>query len=618
MSDNNANQKTSKVNRRQLLQGLAATGTAAGLGISVSSGTAAAASSADRSTAAGYRDTATDFFVEDGSFSPFTQITNTSNDDEQHKPSTRYDRFVAAVYNKSLPQGIANGTNEDIWNDLVNVIENDGDPNNIPTAQGRAQVEPHAGNHFNSEGIDPRMGIMPEAPAFESSETAASLLETYYMALFRDVPLSELENYNSSWTNSYQTEMAQYEANNPWIDTANSDNWFRGVFEGTRTGPYISQFYLQEAGFGGGLPFTPTVAPLSETDYAYNETDNGATDPSYLAMREGKYGGAEPGGNYDTPEVSRGSERWITTGRDLASIVRDEPSYHHYYMAALQLLDWGANLSETVNEAETLKADMASTTLRYINHGAVGILDLLARVARNALNAAWYHKWNVHMRKRPEGAAGNAEVDAYVHQSVTDSKNNSNSSAQDIVDRIGNMYDGYAYLPLAYPEGSPTHPSYPSGHSVIAGACVTVLKALFEDTTFDNLDEFSSGGNLDAMAPPTSTGGGRQPATGAESNITVHGELNKLADNIGTARMWAGVHYWRDHIWGARLGEQIAVATLMQVVNDRSEFKTSRSSAPDAPRYVFEFTPLKQGSGPIRTNQEDLDTLRQNSETRPW
>ena len=32
-------------------------------------------------------------------------------------------------------------------------------------------------------------------------------------------------------------------------------------------------------------------------------------------------------------------------------------------------------------------------------------------------------------------------------------------------------------LGLTYPEGSPLHPSYPSGHATLAGACITVIKA---------------------------------------------------------------------------------------------------------------------------------------------
>src|SRR6185436_18208399 len=38
------------------------------------------------------------------------------------------------------------------------------------------------------------------------------------------------------------------------------------------------------------------------------------------------------------------------------------------------------------------------------------------------------------------------------------------------------------FLPMAFPEGCPMHPSYGAGHATVAGACVTILKAFFDDT----------------------------------------------------------------------------------------------------------------------------------------
>jgi hypothetical protein len=37
-----------------------------------------------------------------------------------------------------------------------------------------------------------------------------------------------------------------------------------------------------------------------------------------------------------------------------------------------------------------------------------------------------------------------------------------------------------AVLPAAFPEGFPTHPSYPAAHACNAGACATILKAFFD------------------------------------------------------------------------------------------------------------------------------------------
>ena len=46
--------------------------------------------------------------------------------------------------------------------------------------------------------------------------------------------------------------------------------------------------------------------------------------------------------------------------------------------------------------------------------------------------------------------------------------------------RNGILKNGAYFLPQAFPEGSPQHPSYPQGHATIAGACVTILKAALD------------------------------------------------------------------------------------------------------------------------------------------
>jgi hypothetical protein len=49
------------------------------------------------------------------------------------------------------------------------------------------------------------------------------------------------------------------------------------------------------------------------------------------------------------------------------------------------------------------------------------------------------------------------------------------------VKQVFNTYGSYL-LSLADPKGCPTHTSYPAGDAVIAGACVTVLKAVFGES----------------------------------------------------------------------------------------------------------------------------------------
>jgi len=106
-------------------------------------------------------------------------------------------------------------------------------------------------------------------------------------------------------------------------------------------------------------------------------------------------------------------------------------------------------------------------------------------------------------------------------------------------------------LPMPFVEGSPMHPSYGSGHATVAGACVTILKAFFDEgfiLPFAYVPN-ANGKNLVVDAPSV-------------GKLTVENELNKLAANIAFGRDWAGVHYWSDQAESLRLGEQVALGIL--------------------------------------------------------
>ncbi len=40
----------------------------------------------------------------------------------------------------------------------------------------------------------------------------------------------------------------------------------------------------------------------------------------------------------------------------------------------------------------------------------------------------------------------------------------------------------HSFFPKLFKEGAPAHPSYALGHATVAGACVTVLKAWFDES----------------------------------------------------------------------------------------------------------------------------------------
>ena len=111
---------------------------------------------------------------------------------------------------------------------------------------------------------------------------------------------------------------------------------------------------------------------------------------------------------------------------------------------------------------------------------------------------------------------------------------------------------GSYLLSQAFPEGSPTHPAYPTGHGTVAGACITVLKFFFDGTA-----PFTS------AVVPASDGLSLLPFNGP-GPLTVNGELHKLAHNISFGHgIHAGIHWRSDTDYSILLGEQVAINFLL-------------------------------------------------------
>jgi len=108
-------------------------------------------------------------------------------------------------------------------------------------------------------------------------------------------------------------------------------------------------------------------------------------------------------------------------------------------------------------------------------------------------------------------------------------------------------------LAQSFPEGSPAHPSYPTGHGTAGGACITILKFFFD-------------GNHVISNPmvPTSDGLSLVPYTGPDAGqITVNGELNKLCRNTSFGHgVGAGIHWRTDTEYSMLLGEAAALSFL--------------------------------------------------------
>ena len=228
---------------------------------------------------------------------------------------------------------------------------------------------------------------------------------------------------------------------------------------------------------------------------------------------------------------------FIRDGRDLAQYVHDCYPIEPYLGATLILNSYGPDALDPANPYLN-----NPTQEGFPTYYLPDVVTLMSNAAEYALRAAWYQKWLVHRRLRPEFGA------FLVNQQATGAQNfglNSEVINSAALPLLLSTYGSY-FLPQAFPEGSPTHPSYPQGHSTVAGACVTILKAFFNQ-------------NYEIPNPiePDAANNYLQPYTGT---LTVLGELNKIAFNTSIGRDHAGVHYRADCEQGLFLGEKVAIA----------------------------------------------------------
>lgn len=430
---------------------------------------------------------------------------------------------------------------------------------NISLAGTRLLVNPQAGLAFDTEGNDPHQFDQPPAPNFSSAETAAEMVELYWMAWFRDTAFtaygSELNHFAATQelTSLGSAFTGPKESGNVTIQTL-----FRDDLPGALIGPYISQFMYRDTPFG-----TEQVDRMMRTVVVGD--DHMTTYGDWFDVQEGNVPGQA---TFDT------TRRYIRNGRDLAEWVHFDVLFQAYFNACLIL---GTPVADGGVGAPFNPGNPYLNSLTQEGFGTWGgpaIKTLLCEVATRALKAVWFQKWFVHRRLRPETFGGRVHVHLRPivgfppPPSFDIDSSLLNSQA---VDETFNEFGTYL-LPMAFPEGSPIHPSYGAGHATVAGACVTVLKAMFDESyPLPQPYWVASGDGLSLQQ--------WQPPTPPNDPLTVGGELNKLASNIATGRSHAGVHYRSDNYQSLLLGEKIAIKVMRDhatLFNEGGDFQFTR------------------------------------------
>lgn len=384
---------------------------------------------------------------------------------------------------------------------------------------------------------------VPPAPTVAGDQTAVELLEHYWASLLRDVPFTD---YPSSLLAAEAAAelglQTAYQGPRDADGHVTTANLFRGSFPGDTLGPYVSQFLLLPA-FLGAQPITQQQATcLPDIDYA--------TDfPSWLDIQNGVDTGLR---NQIDPQY-----RYRRNGRDLSALTHVDILFQEYLTAFLVLMALNPNPpgSFTSGGAPYNPGNPYTISKTQNGFGTFGCPDMaasLVEVACKALNIVWYQKWFVHLRPRPEAIGG------IVHLLKTSQQNYTDVRLSNVILNSQGLQQSYQkygswLLSQAFPEGSPAHPSYPTGHGTVAGACITVLKFFFDGSFV-----------IPNPVVPSSDGLSLLPYTGADAaQLTVNGELNKLGHNVSFGHgIHAGIHWRSDTDTSLLLGEAVALSFL--------------------------------------------------------
>lgn len=438
-----------------------------------------------------------------------------------------------ASYSKALPHNHLGEVDRHAYDALLDAVNTgkDSDFEKIPLGLGRRLTNPQSAQAFDLEGADSHHMAQPPAPTIAGPRAASELAELYWMALSRDVHFSDYATDPTAAAAAAElTRFSDFRG--PKIGGAVTPaTLFRGDTPADLIGPWLSQFLWLDIPMGALLVPQKMQTTVFGDDYMTGYED-------WLAVQNG----AQPG-----PNRFDATPRYIRNLRDLAQWVHVDALYQAYHQACLILLaiapfDRGNPYSRSVCQEG------------FGTFGGPHILSLVTEVATRALKAVWYQKWSVHRRVRPEAFAGlvhltRSGLAAYpVNREILNAQ---------VLDRVRSAHGSYL-LPMAFSEGCPTHPSYGAGHATVAGACVTILKAWFDDSFV-------------LPRPVVADAAGLSLVPYSGPNLTVGNELNKLAANVAIGRNGAGVHYRSDYSESVRLGEELALDILEEQKSTYSE-----------------------------------------------
>jgi hypothetical protein len=477
--------------------------------------------------------------------------THQTNGDQQ-----RY-RDGSATYTKAVLQDSIGLVNPTAYKSFTKALES-GRPSDfeeILMGGTRTLNGPQGGLAFTLEGTDSHQFgsspspdnqetrvVVPPPPAFASPASGTELAELYWCSLLRDVAFTD---YGASPIAAAAcaelTSMPAYAGPRNSGGQVTPKLLFRGNYPGETLGPYISQLIITPSAFG--------AMPMANQYITYQSGLNYMLDPvSFLQVQNGIDTGLR---NLADP-----LPRTLHNGRGLAAWTHVDVLFQAYFTAFLVMDTIGVPLNPG-NPYRDSRTQNGFGTL-----GGPDISATIGEVAARVLDAAWYQKWFVHLRPRPESSGGIAYLTKTNQLGKVQARLNTNFLNSKALEASYDANNSW-FLSQPFPEGSPAHPAYPTGHGTVAGACITVLKFFFDGSFV-----------IPNPVVPSSDGLSLEPYGGPDAgHLTVAGELNKLAHNITFGHgLHGGIHWRSDSDDSMLLGEAFAISFLqdkIRVYNER-------------------------------------------------
>jgi len=464
---------------------------------------------------------------------------HTTNGDEARYPdhSASYSKALLqdsiGVVNQAACESFKKALNSGKNSDFEAIINGGTRTHNGPQGSYAFDLEcPDQSQFGNAPSPGDPTGTPVVGPFWRISgkEYAAELIEQMWASQLRDVAFTDYAtNATAQAAAAELDKQPAYKGPRDASGHVTTDNLFRGSFAGETIGPYISQFMVQPTSFGQQPLDQLMTTYLPGIDYLTDTT-------SFLQVQNG----ISTGLSLQTDPV----RRYLHDGRGLGAWTHADVLYQGYLIAMLVL----GTLKAPINPGNPYIG--SKTHNGFDTFGGPDFAASIGECASKGLHKVWYQKWLVHLTHRPEAGGG------VLHSNLTGggamAQIDSSVANSQAVANVFSKYGTYL-LPQAFPEGSPAHPCYPTGHGTVGGAAITFLKFFFDETFV-----------IPNPMVPSSDGLSLVPYTGPDAGqITVLGELHKIMSNVSFGHgIHPGIHWRKSTVASNLLGEAMAIGML--------------------------------------------------------